>query len=273
MLGLGSLGSGLAQYVKGHEARPAPNVDHRERSQPDLGCGLSIALPATIRVANRGCLGYAAATKVAVGCKMKLTEMQINDIAKEFMPRIREESVVAMVHVVCEGKTVLRAAQDNNVTHQSLLKNLKKLEQLEGKIKMSETETMKMIMGSEKLRKIYNKAINSDYSFDFPGESLEETITFSVYVGLNNSDSLKDFIDHSYDEMQEFMVFLYKIHNQRRGVKWRISLCFIVQLMLIKEHYEKLNVEYLCKSGWDEDIAKIVVDASLQWKSHITRGC
>jgi hypothetical protein len=50
------------------------------------------------------------------------------------MPRLKEESITAMIDVACNGLSILASAQKHKLTHQSLSKNLINLKELKSKI-------------------------------------------------------------------------------------------------------------------------------------------
>lgn len=65
---------------------------------------------------------------------MFLTEKQVRYLTSNFMPRLRNESIAAMIDVACNGFSILASAQKHKLTHQSLSKNLINLKELQGKI-------------------------------------------------------------------------------------------------------------------------------------------
>lgn len=65
---------------------------------------------------------------------MFFNKKQVNFLASEFMPRLKEESISAMIDVACNGMSIIASAQKYDITHQSLSKNLLKLKELHKKI-------------------------------------------------------------------------------------------------------------------------------------------
>lgn len=65
---------------------------------------------------------------------MFMNEERVRLVASQFMPKLKEESVDAMVDVASNGLSVLASARKRDLSHQSLSKNLVKLEQLQHKI-------------------------------------------------------------------------------------------------------------------------------------------
>ena len=54
------------------------------------------------------------------------------------MPRVKEDSVLAIIDVACNGFGVLETAKKHGITHQSLSKNLISLKELQSKIVSAE---------------------------------------------------------------------------------------------------------------------------------------
>jgi hypothetical protein len=65
---------------------------------------------------------------------MFLNEEQVRYLTSQFMPRLKESSVSAMISVVCHGFSILASAEKYGLTHQSLSKNLINLKELQSKI-------------------------------------------------------------------------------------------------------------------------------------------
>lgn len=65
---------------------------------------------------------------------MFMSEGRVRLVASQFMPKIKEESVNAMVDVAANGLSVLASAKKQGISHQALSKNLVKLEQLQHRI-------------------------------------------------------------------------------------------------------------------------------------------
>ena len=65
---------------------------------------------------------------------MFFDEDQVRYLTTQFMPRLKEDSITAMIDVACHGHSILSAAQKHSLTHQSLSKNLISLKELQGKI-------------------------------------------------------------------------------------------------------------------------------------------
>ena len=65
---------------------------------------------------------------------MFFNEVQVRYLTSQFMPRLKEKSIAAMVDVACHGHSILGAAQKYSLTHQSLSKNLISLKELQVKI-------------------------------------------------------------------------------------------------------------------------------------------
>ncbi len=65
---------------------------------------------------------------------MFFDEDQVRYLTSQFMPRLKEDSITAMIDVACHGHSILSAAQKHSLTHQSLSKNLISLKELQGKI-------------------------------------------------------------------------------------------------------------------------------------------
>jgi len=68
---------------------------------------------------------------------MFFSEQQVNYLVSEFMPRVRSESRSAMIDVACDGMSILASAQKYGITHQSLSKNLLKLNDVRKKIEIA----------------------------------------------------------------------------------------------------------------------------------------
>ena len=75
-----------------------------------------------------------ATFRVASKFVMFLSEEQVGYLVTEFMPRIKGESISAMIDVVCHGLSILGSAQKHKISHQSLSKNLTRLKELQSKI-------------------------------------------------------------------------------------------------------------------------------------------
>lgn len=81
------------------------------------------------------CMRHNATLKVEVWrCIMFLNENQVRNLTSKFMPRLKEESITAMIDVACNGLSILASAQKHKLTHQSLSKNLINLKELQNKI-------------------------------------------------------------------------------------------------------------------------------------------
>ena len=65
---------------------------------------------------------------------MFYTEKQVRYLTSQFMPRVKEDSVSAIIDVACHGLGVLETAKKYDVTHQSLSKNLISLKELKSKL-------------------------------------------------------------------------------------------------------------------------------------------
>ena len=65
---------------------------------------------------------------------MFFSEEQVRYLTNQFMPRLKEDSITAMIDVASHGHSILSAAQRHSVTHQSLSKNLISLKSLQDKI-------------------------------------------------------------------------------------------------------------------------------------------
>ncbi|MGL6528355.1 hypothetical protein ACSZM9_04315 [Aeromonas hydrophila] len=193
---------------------------------------------------------------------MQLNEDQLRELAENFMPRVKAESINAMVDALCHNLSVLAAAQKNGVSHQSLAKNLAKLKILENKVDLNKKELMDMIWRSPSIRKIYLKALNQGFWEDFPDEGLDKLIKFFQHIGIMRIADLKSIIEQMEPEIDDFFKDLYDQHKQVVGRHWRISFCFVVQLLLILKYSDKVDVECLVESGWDDSIAKVVIDVA-----------
>jgi Cu/Ag efflux pump CusA len=89
---------------------------------------------ATFKVAFEFNIHYNSTLKVALEVLMFFTEEQVHYLTSQFMPRLKESSITAMIDVACHGHSILSAAQKYSLTHQSLSKNLISLKELQGKI-------------------------------------------------------------------------------------------------------------------------------------------
>jgi len=65
---------------------------------------------------------------------MFFDEAQVQYLTSQFMPRLKENSIKAMIDVACHGYSILSIAQKYSLTHQSLSKNLITLKELQHKI-------------------------------------------------------------------------------------------------------------------------------------------
>lgn len=65
---------------------------------------------------------------------MFFNEDQVRYLTTQFMPRLKEESISAMIDVACHGHSILSSAKKHSLTHQSLSKNLISLKELQNKI-------------------------------------------------------------------------------------------------------------------------------------------
>ncbi|MGO2391896.1 MAG: hypothetical protein ACTH69_07405 [Halomonas sp.] len=65
---------------------------------------------------------------------MFMNEDRVRLVASQFMPKLKQESVDAMIDVASNGMSVLASAKRKGISHQALSKNLVKLEQLQNKI-------------------------------------------------------------------------------------------------------------------------------------------
>ena len=65
---------------------------------------------------------------------MFFNKSQVQYLTSQFMPRLKEDSIKAMIDVACHGDSILSAAQKYSLTHQSLSKNLISLKELQNKI-------------------------------------------------------------------------------------------------------------------------------------------
>ena len=69
---------------------------------------------------------------------MFLKENQVRYLTSQFMPRLKGDSINAIIDVTCHGFSILASSQKYKLTHQSLSKNLINLKKLQGKIVNSE---------------------------------------------------------------------------------------------------------------------------------------
>ncbi len=100
-----------------------------------LNWALSIdALTATLKVETVLATCNHATFKVERESHMLLEKEQVELIALQFMTKLKTESINAMVDVAANGMSILAAAEKQGVSHQSLSKNLVKLNQLQNKI-------------------------------------------------------------------------------------------------------------------------------------------
>lgn len=65
---------------------------------------------------------------------MFLSEEQVRYFTAEFMPKLKAESISAIIDVACNGFSILASAQKYKLSHQSLSKNLSKLKVIQCKI-------------------------------------------------------------------------------------------------------------------------------------------
>ncbi|MDA7746012.1 hypothetical protein N8878_01605 [Psychromonas sp.] len=65
---------------------------------------------------------------------MLFDDKQVQFLTSQFMPRLKEDSILAMIDVACHGESILSVAQKYSLTHQSLSKNLISLKGLQSKI-------------------------------------------------------------------------------------------------------------------------------------------
>ena len=61
---------------------------------------------------------------------MLFNEEQVHYLTSQFMPRLKKDSVKAMIEVACHGYSILSADKKYSITYQSLSKNLINLKEL-----------------------------------------------------------------------------------------------------------------------------------------------
>jgi len=108
---------------------------------------------------------------------MFFSEQQVNYLVSEFMPRVRIESRAAMVNVACDGMSILASAQKYSVTHQSLSKNLLKLNDIRKKIKLASDlleKNVDFLPNSYLLKEIAHALLMADESYSETKKQLSE---------------------------------------------------------------------------------------------------
>ena len=73
---------------------------------------------------------------------MFFNENQVRYLTSQFMPRLKEDAVKAIIDVACHGHSILASAQKYGLTHQSLSKNLINLKNLQNKISIASRELL-----------------------------------------------------------------------------------------------------------------------------------
>ncbi|ELA7318144.1 hypothetical protein ACS6BV_004711 [Vibrio alginolyticus] len=194
---------------------------------------------------------------------MSISEEELRSIVRNFMVKVKPETVSAMVEVICQNSSVLSAANKYGLTHQSLAKNINRFENIQFKLNtLNNHDLMDAIWKSSTIRKVYFQAMKQGFWEDFPDEGLSAVADMLKIVGLRNSKELIMYIDSKSDVMSDFLECLHKTHKIKKGLNWRISFCFVVQLMLIVGFKDKLTLDYLLSHGWERDIVELVFDAS-----------
>lgn len=120
-------------------------------------------------------------------------------------------------------------------------------------------ELMQYIWTSKEIRSLYLNVLNRGFSEDFPDEELENTARFLRAVGIYSVDGLKSIIIDTSPMMDAFLYQLWEQHQVIMKRKWRVSFCFIVQIMLIHNYSDILSFDFLCSNGWDKPIAELVL--------------
>ena len=95
---------------------------------------------------------------------MLLSEERVRFIAEKFMPRLKSESLEAMVDVVSNGMSVLAAADRRGITHQSLSKNLLKFKQLEDNIASAAYKLSGSYLLSKNAEALYHSEVEFEES-------------------------------------------------------------------------------------------------------------
>lgn len=191
------------------------------------------------------------------------SEQELRSIVSNFMVKLKPESVTAMVEVICQNSNVLSAATKNGLSHQSLAKNINRFKILQLQLNtFNNHDLMSTIWKSETVRKIYIEAMKQGFWDDLPEEGLEVVVDMLRVVNLKNSKELIMYIDSMSDVMSDFLKYLYEKHKIKKGLNWRISFCFVVQLMLVIGFRDKLTLSYLLQNGWERDIVELVFEAS-----------
>lgn len=194
---------------------------------------------------------------------MNINKNTVENVAEDFMQKVKPESLEAMIDVLCNGSSVLSAAQKFGVSHQSLAKNINRFHDLTDKLNShKKQDIMVCIWTSKTIRAIYIKAMYDGFWEDFADEGLEDTVEMMQKLGFKNAQDLLIYINSKQSEVSAFLKALHQKHGQEKGIKWRISFCFIVQLMLILGFTEQFSLEELEKKGWEASIAKLVLDTS-----------
>ncbi|WIH25870.1 hypothetical protein [Photobacterium damselae] len=192
---------------------------------------------------------------------MNFTILQVHLIVDKFMPKVSSNSVLAMIDVLHHGHSILKAATNNGVTHQSLTKNINRFLELNNKSsRIFKQNLMTRIWHSKEVRSVYISAVNKvGFWEDFPDEGLEKLISMANKVGINDPDELMEFIVIQEPKMKGFLEKIYDEHSNKEQRNWRISFCFVVQLMLILGNIDKITVKDLNENGWEEEIASLVI--------------
>lgn len=195
---------------------------------------------------------------------MNFTISQVHLIIDKFMPKVSSSSVSAMIDVLSHGHSILKAATNHGVTHQSLTKNINRFLELNNKsLEVFKENLMTRIWHSKEVRSVYISAVNNvGFWEDFPDEGLDKLISMANKVGINDPDKLMEFIVIQEPKMKGFLEKIYDKHRDKKQRNWRISFCFVVQLMLILGNIDKITIEDLEENGWEKDIASLVIDVA-----------
>jgi len=148
---------------------------------------------------------------------MLLREERVRFITEKFMPRLKCESVEAMVDVASNGMSMLAAANRRGISHQSLSKNLLKLKQLEDRIASTAAILSSFYLLKQNAETLYNaevkfeqaKSVLTEFCKALGGKVEESRLVngFNLYlddqvleVFLNPDESFDS--EWSFDELE-----------------------------------------------------------------------
>ena len=95
---------------------------------------------------------------------------------------------------------------------------------------------------------------------DFPGYRIEKFSLYLEAAKISNINDVDKLISENFSLIKNFFTEIYS--QRKNGSDWMLNSVFLCELILIFKFPEILNLDFLTKDDWDDDIAQIVLRAA-----------